>query len=118
MRWMFFLLIGCGKPGGGMVGSQGLDTATPQSGLGLVAIGGGTFTLGETDPDSYLEHLKPGEIRQVILATGQRTIWGKRADSEQNAREHLLVKGSAGATAPWGRHLCSAPPAEERVRCC
>jgi len=68
MRWMFFLLIGCGKPGGGMVGSQGLDTATPQSGLGLVAIGGGTFTLGETDPDSYLEHLKPGEIRQVILA--------------------------------------------------
>jgi len=68
MRWMFFLLMGCGKPGGGMMGSQGTDTATPQSGLGLVAIDGGSFTLGETDPDSYADHLQPGEVRQVILS--------------------------------------------------
>jgi len=68
MRWMFFLLMGCGKPGSGMMGSQGVDTATSQSGLGLVAIEGGTFTLGETDADSYADHLRPGEVRQVILA--------------------------------------------------
>ena len=69
MRWMLFLLIGCGKSDG-MVGSQGQDTATAvddEVGLGLIAIEGGTFSLGETDTQTYAEYLGgPGEYRTII----------------------------------------------------
>lgn len=69
MRWMFFLMVGCGKSDGALMGVQGSDTATPQTGIGLIEISGGVFTLGETDVDTFGDYMGgPGEYRTVITA--------------------------------------------------
>ena len=69
MKWIVILLIGCGKPDGGSIGVQGTDTGESEDELGLIAVTGGLYRLGETDLDRYAHYLGgPGEYRTIIPA--------------------------------------------------